>query len=373
MLDRQFGIRLMLLVGPSVPRPPSAAVLNALSEVQVTNGSKGGDGFELRFACGRSALGDYDLIKSGTFAPMTRVIVGVVCGVLPQVLIDGVVSLSQLNPGSGPGTATFTVTGKDLTTVLDVEDKDKPFPNQADSMIVSDVLKKYAKHGIKPFVTPTTDVPLAIQRIPFQPGETDLQFIQRLAERNGFVFYLEAMPFRFTKAYWGKETRRGLPQRALSVDQGSISNVTSLSFSNDALAAIGTKGVIVEPISKMRIPIPALPSLKMPPLAARTATRYRKTRQRDVANQKPATAATRMLAGATNAPPSSTATGHIDSVRYGRALRARKLVGLSGAGRTHDGLWYVEKVIHTISRGQYAQEFTLSRDGTGALLPMILR
>jgi hypothetical protein len=371
MLDNLFGIRLILLAGPSIPRPPSAAVMNALSGVTVTNASTG-DGFELTFACGRSALGDYDLIKSGMFAPMTRVIIAVFFGVLPEVLIDGVVTLSQLNPGSGPGTATFTVTGKDLTEAMGLKEKNKPYPNQPDFVIVARVLKNYAKYGIIPLPKPTTDVPLMIQRITRQ-HENDLAFIQRLARRNGFVFYLEPVTIGVNKAYWGPLNRLGIPQHALSVDQGSISNLESINFSDDALAATGTEGVIIEPISKIRIPIPALPSLKTPPLTARPATPYRTTLQRDSANQNPATAATRRLAATTNSPDSSTASGNINSVRYGHALRARKLVGVSGAGLAHDGFWYVQKVTHTISRGQYAQAFELSRDGTGTTSPLVRR
>src|SRR5262245_57717453 len=129
MLDGLFGIRLVLLVGPTIPLPPSADVMNQLSRVEVTNDSGIGDGFQLTFACGRSGLADYDLIQNGTFDPMTRVILGVVFGVLPEVLIDGVVTHSQFNPGNAPGQATFTVTGKDLTTAMDLEEKNASYEN----------------------------------------------------------------------------------------------------------------------------------------------------------------------------------------------------------------------------------------------------
>lgn len=374
MLESLFGIRLMLLLGPTIPRPPSADVMNAISHVEVTNDSSAGDGFQLTFACGRSGLGDYDVIKSGTFDPMTRVIIAVVFGVVPEVLIDGVVTHSQFNPGNGPGQATFSVTGKDLTAAMDLEEKDVSYPNQPDFVIVTKVLKEYAsKYGITPLPKPTTDVPLIIERIPHQAVETDLRFIQRLAQRNGFVFYLEPLTVAVNKAHWGPENRLGLPQPALSIDQGSITNVKSINFSYDALAATGTRGVIVEPFTKTSIPIPALPSLKIPPLAARPATPYRITLQREAANQNPATAATRMLAAATSAPDSSTATGDLESARYGHALRARKLVGVSGAGLTHDGFWYVQSVTHNISRGEYTQGFRLSREGTGTLTPVVRR
>ena len=66
-----------------------------------------------------------------------------------------------------------------------------------------------------------------------------------------------------------------------------------------------------------------------------------------------------------------TATGEVDGVRYGKVLRARKLVGVRGAGTSYDGFYYVRRVTHTLRPGEYRQSFTLSRDGTGALLPVV--
>lgn len=370
MLESAFGIRLVLLVGSTVPLPASASIMNALSRVEVTNDSGAGDGFQLTLSCGRSALGDYDLLQSNTFAPMTRIVVGVVFGVMPEVLIDGVVTHAQFNPGSVPGQATLTVTGKDLTAVMDLEEHNKSFENQPDFIIVASVLSSYARYGVIPIPTPTTDVPIMTDRIPRQQ-ETDLRFLQRLAQRNGFVFYIEPVTFGVNNGFWGPQNRIGLPQPALTVDMGASTNVKSISFANDALAAVGTSGVFVEPFTKMSIPIPALPSLKVPPLAASPAQPYRTTLQRDTANKGPATAATQMLAAATNAPDTATADGEVDGARYGTALRARRLVGLRGVGLTHDGFWYVRRVTHSISRGAYGQRFTLSREGSGTLTPMV--
>ena len=314
MLDNVFGIRLVLLLGSTVPLPASADVMNALADVEVTNDSGAGDGFQLKFLCGRSSLGDYDLIQNGTFAPMTRVIIGVVFGVVPEVLIDGVITHSQFSPGTIPGQAMLTVTGKDLTAAMDLEDKNASYENQADFIIVTSVLANYAQYGLIPSPTPTSDFPIMTDRIP-QQQETDLKFIQRLATRNGFVFYLEPVTFGVNTAYWGPQNRLGIPQPALTVDQGSATNVKSLNFANDALAPVGTRGVFVEPFTKMSIPIPSLPSLKIPPLVSSPATAYRTNLQRDTANQNAATAATRLLATTTNAPDAATAEGEADGVR----------------------------------------------------------
>ena len=59
----------------------------------------------------------------------------------------------------------------------------------------------------------------------------------------------------------------------------------------------------------------------------------------------------------------------------GRALKNSRvsLVGLRGAGFTYDGLYYVKSVSHAISKGQYKQRFSLTREGTGAITPVVVQ
>ena len=61
-----------------------------------------------------------------------------------------------------------------------------------------------------------------------------------------------------------------------------------------------------------------------------------------------------------------TATGDVDTARYGNVLRARRLVGVRGAGLDFDGIYYVKEVTHLVTRGKYRQRFTLVREGRGA-------
>jgi hypothetical protein len=222
-----------------------------------------------------------------------------------------------------------------------------------------------------PQVTPTTDIPIMLDRIPRQ-HETDLKFIQRMAERNGFVFYIEPLTFGVNTAYFGPQSRAGIPQSALTLGSGPSGNLKSLSFSNDALAPVSASGSFVEPITKTAIPIPQLPSLRIPPLSLSPSAPLRTVVMRETAGQNPGQAATTALAKATNSPDPVKGDGEIDSVRYGKVLRARKLVGVRGAGMSYDGNYYVERVTHTISLGDYNQKFTVSREGTGALLPVVI-
>lgn len=369
MLAGQLGIRLILWMGGTIPTPPKPSVTAALISAQVTNDEDSGDGFQLTFALGRDNPTDWDLLD-GSLDPMTRVWIGVAMGVVPELLIDGVITQQNVTPSNEPGRSTLTVTGTNLSVMLDLEEKNAEYRNQPDFVIVGQLLASYPQFGLVPALAPTTDVPIEIQRVPRQ-YETDLRFIERMAQRNGFVFYIEPVTFGVNKAFWGPVSRVGLPQKALTMNMGSSTNVTSLSFGNDALAPVGATGAYVEPFSKVAIPIPALPALRLPPLARSPAPANRKVLLRDTANANPLQAALASAAVATRAPEAISGNGQLDTVRYGAVLRARRLVGVRGSGSSYDGLFYVKSVTHAISKGSYTQSFRLSRDGTGSLLPIV--
>jgi hypothetical protein len=62
-----------------------------------------------------------------------------------------------------------------------------------------------------------------------------------------------------------------------------------------------------------------------------------------------------------------TGSGSLDVLRYGHVLKARGTVDVRGAGRAYDGTYFVKSVTHNIKRGEYKQNFTLSRN---AFIPL---
>lgn len=373
MLIGALGIRLILWVGPTIPLPAPPGVMKALTEVTVTNDSEGQDGFQLTLTLGKDQLLDFGVVSAGTFEPMRRVVIGVLMGASPEVLIDGVVTHHQVVPSSEPGKSTMTVTGKDLTQVMDLDERNDDYPNQPDFVIFSRLVGTYPQYGLVPQPTPTADVPIMLQRVPRQ-HETDLQFIRRLAERNGFVFYVEPMTVGVNNAYFGPETHVGAPQPALSLNMGPSTNVESLDFSLDAMAPVSSAGSMLDPTSMSAVPIPSVPSLRVPPLSSSPTEARRTVLLRQSANESASRASASAAAVVSNAPDSVTGNGKLDAARYGSVLRARKLVGVRGAGASYDGMYYVRRVTHQIEpqRSSYKQSFTLSREGTGSLVPMVM-
>jgi hypothetical protein len=372
VLTSQLGIRLLLWVGKGMPRPAPPALLQAIQNVEVTNKAEGDDGFRITFSLSKQKTGEYDALQSGALDPESRVIIGVIMGTTPEPLMDGVIYHHQLSPGDQPGASTLIVMGRDVRVMLDLTEVNGRFPNQSDSVIVTKILTQYASYGLIPQVTATVDVPLELERVPRQ-HETDLAFIHRLAERNGFVFYTEPLSIGTNMAYWGPPVRTGLPQPALSCSLGAASNVTQIRFENDALAPVAMEGTFTEPITKQSIQIPALPDLRFPPLVMQSGRPHRTRLMRGTARRKPGEAALDMMARRMNAPDGVDCTGSLDAVRYGHVLRPRRLVGLRGTGSSYNGNYYVKSVTHRISLSpsRYTQEFKLTREGTGALLPVV--
>jgi hypothetical protein len=372
MLTSQLGIKLMLLMGESIPLPASYDVMQALSKVVVTNNSDGWDGFELTFTMNKEKPPDYNLLQGDTFKPLTRVTIAVLLGITPEVLINGVIAHHHVTPSSEPGMTTLTVKGMDISVMMALQETNAKYENQPDFLIFETLIAKgYASMGVVPQATPTTDIPIMIDRIPRQ-HETDLRFVRRMAKRNGFVFYVEPLTIGVSTAYFGPEIRAGLPQSALTMNMGDWSNLNSLDFSQDALAPVSPSGVFVDPIFKLSIPIPSLPSLRIPPLVTSSTPASRKQLLRETANQNPGQALTSLLAAESTTPESITGEGEVDTVRYGHVLKARQLVGVRGMGFSYDGFYYVRRVTHTLARGEYTQSFKITREGTGTLVPFVI-
>ena len=370
------GVHLTLLIGPAVPVPAPRPVMDALVGVQVTSG-KDKSGFQLTFGISKGSTLLKTLLPAGYFDPMvTRVIIVVTTGGLPSVLMDGMVTRQELSPSSEPGQSTLTITGEDLSVLMDVVEMNlMRYPAQPEVARLYVILAKYLVFGIVPLVIGPMppDVPIPTKEIPTHRG-TDLAYIKLLARDAGYVFYVEPGPLPGQSiAYFGPDIRIPVPQPALSINMDAHTNVESMTFSLDGLAKKIVVYTIFDPVKqKVDIPIP-LPNISIvrPPLGARLTPPSKVEFADDGTTLSPPKAIQKALGMTLAAPDSITVTGTLDVVRYGRPLRSRMLVGVRGAGLAYDGMYYVNSVTHSIKRGEYKQNFQLSRDGLISLTPRV--
>lgn len=371
------GATLQLYIGPLVPIPAPREVLEALTEVTVTVNSKGQSGFQLSFTLGtRSPLHTLFLLTGGSPINILRVVVVVIVNGTSTVIADGVVTNHQIQPGRDARHAVLSITGEDLTVMMDkIDFSGFPFPACPAEGRVALMLLKYAMFGIVPLVIPSilVDIPIPTSSIPFQQG-TDLEYIRELADRVGYVFYIDPGPLPgMNVAYWGPQIKVGVPQRALNIDMDAHTNVESLSFAfNNNLSAIPTVFYYNE-ATKLVIPIPIPPITPLnPPLGLIPPI---PTRLQPVSDELSKFSLPRSimvgLAKASQWADAVTGKGELDVLRYGAVLKARQLVGVRGAGTAYDGLYYVSSVTHKIKAGEYKQSFELARNGLISTLPRV--
>src|SRR5215210_7603797 len=192
------GLRIKLRVGED-NRPAQEAVMEAFSSASVTPAERGPIGFQLTFNIGRvgaADLPDYKLLSMPELQPFSRVVLSVIFSVEEEVLVDGYITDQQLNPGNEPGTSTLTLTGEDVSVMMNLEQRARAYPDR----------KSYDE-------------------------------IVDLGSRVGHVFYVTPGPrVGSNGVFWGVPERDPNPQKPLSVNMGPSTNVESVDFRYETLA-----------------------------------------------------------------------------------------------------------------------------------------
>ena len=155
-----------------------------------------------------------------------------------------------------------------------------------------------------------------------------------------------------------------MPQPALNINMDAHTNVESLNFTFDTEERMLPVIFIYNEETKAIIPIPVPDITPLnPPLGLIPPIPKGIKPIWGMAKYTPVQAALIGLAKAAKSSDAVKGTGSLDVLRYGRVLRARKLVGVRGVGTAFEGLYYVSSVTHKIKRGEYKQDFSLTRNG----------
>lgn len=370
--------QLLLMIGPvAAPLPAPLPVMEAVQRIEVTSG-RDRSGFQLTLSLGKTSPLQLAMLPAGFFDPIvTRIVVAVVFKGLPQVLMDGIVTRQDLQPSNEPGRSALTLTGEDLSVLMDIIELRMPYPAMPDAARVAAVLARYTAFGIVPLVVPppVINAEMPTERFDSQTG-TDRAYLRDLAQQSGYVFFVEPGPVPAQSVgYFGPDYRLPIPQPALNVNMDAATNVESLNFSLDGLAKKVTVMTVYDPATH-KVPVPVVvPTVNPlhPPLGARPTPPARVTFTADGARLSPTEAAKRALGIMMQNADAISGDGALDVAIYGKILRPRMMVGVRGAGPSYDGQYYVDSVTHDLTPGGgYKQRFHISRDGLISNTPAVL-
>ncbi|MBW4644924.1 MAG: hypothetical protein KME23_18355 [Goleter apudmare HA4340-LM2] len=370
-----LSINLTLLIGQNTPRPAPNWLVEAINTIEIMQSVAGRSVFQISFAVGRSSndQGNEQLLSSKLIDAFNRVIVSVTINAMPKVLMDGIITRQEFSPSNEPGESLLTITGEDVSVMMDLEEKSIEHPGLAEQDIVNQIISSYSKYGLVPQVInpPVTDRPTTNERTPVQQG-TDLEYIKYLAERYAYLFYIIPGPTSGKNtAYWGPPQLNAAPQRALTVNMGSYTNVDTINLQMNALAPASVTGSVQDRKTNQIQPTQANNSTRLnlsaqPALQNQSAIRKTQFRETGRLQLQAGSRAQAMLNRSVDQV--ITVNGEVDTLRYGDILNFGKVVELRGVGYSYDGRYYINSVTHIFGGGEYKQRFSLSREGLGTTI-----
>lgn len=374
------SIKLELWLGEAIATPAPTYVTEKLQSVEITCSADAPNAFQLNFHADR-AIGlseDFALLGGGLLQPWNRVIVGVRLNGSFKVLIDGFITHQELAHDKQFSASTFTVSGEDVSILMDRVELSLEYPQMGDSIIALAVLAKYSIIGIVPEVIPTPAdlIPSVVERTP-QQNATDRSYLRSLAAPYGYRFGVRPGPVPMTNiAYWGPPLNVGEVAPALSLDLGPATTIEKINFQLDSLAPVQVYGMVQDTITELDLPLATFETTRSPPLATDPAFNPLGLLQRRNLFTDPRYGYMQAFVDAQAQTDVSTdrvvtAQGELDTLRYGSIIDAPGLVDVRGAGRSYDGRYRVSAVTHSIARGSYKQAFTLAREGTGSTVSRI--
>ncbi len=250
--------------------------------------------------------------------------------------------------------------GMDGTALMDREERLRAWPGKKDSDIAEEILSEY---GFTPKVQDTAVIHHASGSTIVQ-RETDMQFLRRLALRNGFECFVDGK-----LAYFRAPPAAEAVQPLLAVHFGPETNVNWFTVQIDARSPSEIGMFQLHRTDKQVVASLVEASLQKA-LGAKQAAGLLPTglpRARAYVGMNATTGATEMNSLCQSlfhrAEWFVTGEGLIDGNRYGSVLRPRRPVTIKGVGETHSGVYYVTHVTHTIDTGGYTQRFQVKRNG----------
>jgi phage protein D len=347
------------------PAPPE--LIDVIQRLEVEDHAEMADMVRLSVAIAiRDGCGSWNVVDENTFKRLTKLRINVNVGSgKTEPLIEAYVIETNADFANQPGQSVLNVVAMEPTAKMNLKEKVRPWPNMADSDIAEQIFRdcKFNTDNIDQ-TQPTRD---ENDHTEMQRG-TDIQFLQRLAQRNGFEIYVELNPETgVVEGHFHAPRLQQDPQGVLSVNMGSATNVNSFHARFDMVQPATAQAHNVD-IHSSEQQTGQSDSQEDKPLGSASTVPTGNPRQVLISGTGLSDTGELQTAAQAEVDRTSwaiTAEGEVNTVAYGDVLRAKRPVLVRGAGRQFSGIYYVERVLHSFTGDGYTQQFSLRRNAAG--------
>ncbi len=349
-------------------QPAPESLIDVIQHLEVEDHADMADMVRLSVAISiRDGCGSWNVVDENVFKRLTKLRINVNVGSgKTEPLIEAYVIETNADFANQPGQSVLNVVAMEPTVKMNLKETVQPWPSMADSDIAEQL---FDSHKFEPVVDPTQPTRDEIDHTEIQRG-TDIQFLQALAQRNGYECYVELNPETGkVEGHFHAPRLQQSPQGVLSVNMGTATNVNSFHARFDMLKPATVSAANVDIHSKEE---QSGESDSLADKALGSASTVPSDDARQVLLSATGLADSGELQTAAQAlvDRSSwaiTADGEVNTIAYGDVLRAKRPVLVRGAGRQFSGIYYVERVLHTFNGDGYTQQFSLRRNASGLL------
>lgn len=293
-------------------------------------------------------------------------------------LIEGYITSIQFHIDKEERKSYVEISGMDATVLMNLEEKLVSWVDKPDHLIAKEIFSDY---GFDISVDDTIDPQLEAGYVVIQ-RETDIEFLKRLALRNGFECFLKK-DFQRDKiiGYFRKPKLDDSPQKDLAVQFDENNNITSVDFFIDGLRPLSVEmrqqDHLTEEVQEIKIVDSKLPKIGRQNLSELVQPSI--GRLAGGRNLIPTIVLSRHVVSEPqimeaiarsvfdNGSWFVTAKGTVNAEAYGSVLKAKNLVLIKGADEAFSGKYYVSKVIHKFKRESYLQEFEAKKNAIGVI------
>jgi phage protein D len=348
--------------------PAPAELIDVIQRLEVEDHADMADMVRLTVAIAiRDGCGSWNVVDENTFQRLTKLRINVNVGSgKTEPLIEAYVIQTSADFANQPGQSVLNVVAMEPTVKMNLKETVRAWPNMADSDIAEEIFTG-SDYQFGADIDPTQPTRDENDHTEMQRG-TDIQFLQSLAQRNGYECYVELNPESgIVEGHFHKPRLQQSPQGVLTVNMGDATNVNSFQASFDMLQATTAKAANVDVHSSDQ---QSTDSDSAEDKSLGSASTVPADNPRQVLLSGTGLSETGELQTAAQAELDRsafaiTAEGEVNTVAYGDVLRAKRPVLLRGAGRQFSGLYYVQRVTHTFTGDGYTQHFSLKRNASG--------
>lgn len=304
--------------------------------------------------------GDLPMLKDSRLDPGSELSILVPTGSESHCLVKGPVHSHQIRLKHGGAGSMLSVIGADTSLTMDRETRTAQWADVSDSDVVTTILANY---GYAPDVESTdaghfTDKHTLIQR------DSDLRFVQRLARRNGFLFWITCDALGAETAHFKRPPLDGTTDTELIVnlDSPTIEHL-DITWDVEQPTSVVGRQLDLNSLTDIDGGVAVSPQTILGDKGLSTITGDTRSVQLLAPVDDAGNLQARGNGLLTEADWFVRATCETTLHALGRLVRAHTLVNVRGAGSRHSGLYFVSAVRHVMDDAAHRMEVTLMRNG----------